>query len=81
MMLKIWVTEEFKNSIFGGILTYTSPFYHPLVGDMSLQNLASLALQVSDNHCLVTTGRRSDRQTDMVKSIFLIALIKNIYTL
>ena len=44
---------------------------------MSLQNLESVGLMVSEKHCL----HMADGQTDMAKSIFLVALIKNIHTL
>ena len=39
--------------------------------------LESVALMVSEKHFLDMT----DRRTDMAKSIFLVVLIKNIYTL
>ena len=39
----------------------------------------SVALMVSEKHCLDMTDRQTDEQTDMAKSIFLVALIKNIY--
>ena len=46
---------------------------------MSIPNLGSVALMVFEKHCLDMTDRQTDEQTDMAKSIFLVALIKNIY--
>ena len=45
------------------------------------QNLDSVALVVSEKRCLDMTDRQTDGRTDMSKSIFLVALINNIYTL
>ena len=56
---------------------YLMAFY-PHIACVFMQNLEFVALKMSEN--LVWTWQ-TDGQTDMAKSIFLVALIKNIYTL
>ena len=51
----------------------------PYIDCVSLQNLESVALMVSEERCLDMTHRRTDERPDMAKSLFLVALIKNMY--
>ena len=47
---------------------------------MSMQNLEAVALIVAEKRCLDMTDM-TEEQADMAKSIYLVALLKNIYIL